>query len=118
MNFTCAPAGVFWKAAISFTYAGCGVEYATKFSVTSPLLAAEPLAAGEAGADDAAVDGAAADEEAVEADGAAAEVPGLEADGDAADFLELLQPAAKTRPDAATITTSLFSGRTLVLQVV
>ena len=26
VNFTCAPAGVFWKAAINFTYAGCGVE--------------------------------------------------------------------------------------------
>jgi hypothetical protein len=89
-------------------------------SVTSPLLAAEPLAAGEAGADDVAADGEAADDEAAEADGAAteAEVPALEGDDDAADFLELLQPAANTRPDTATVTISLFSGRTVVLQVV
>jgi hypothetical protein len=34
------------------------------------------------------------------------------------DFLELLQPAANTRPDTATVAMNLFSGRTVVLQFV
>ncbi|HTC68206.1 MAG TPA: hypothetical protein VK662_01455 [Acidothermaceae bacterium] len=99
---------------MSFTYAGCGVEYATKFSVTLPPLAAEPLAAAEAGADEAAAEAAGADDADVVA---AADEAGVDDADDAVDFLEL-QPAANTRPDTATVTMNLFSGRTVVLQVV
>jgi hypothetical protein len=100
VNFTFLPAGVFWNAAMSFAYAGCGVEYATRFNVTLPPAAAEPAGVaaalalgGVAAADEAAADlGAAAAEEAVDE---AAVV-----DGAVVDFDEL-HPAAKSRPVAA-----------------
>ena len=49
-----------------------------------------------------------------DADAAGALVDGDDAD---VDFLEL-QPAASTRPETATVTISLFSGRTVVLQFI
>jgi hypothetical protein len=95
VNFTWAPAGVFWKAAINFTYAGCGVEYATRLRVTGPP---DPLPGELAAAL------AAPDEVEPVAD-------------DVADFDEL-QPAASTRPAAATVPSSRFEGRTCFLHLV
>jgi hypothetical protein len=121
VNFTFAPAGVFWNAAISLAYAGCGVEYATKFKVTLPPgaadvaaeLAAALVLAGVAAADDAAAEEGAADA-AVDAD-----VDAAADDVDAAvvDFDEL-HPAASSRPVAASRPKARLRGRTGVLQFV
>jgi hypothetical protein len=64
--------------------------------------------------DVAAVDGEPAVDADADADAAEALVDGDDAD---VDFFEL-QPAASTRPTTVTVTRSLFSGRTVVLQFV
>jgi hypothetical protein len=126
VNFTFAPAGVFWNAAISLAYAGCGVEYATKFKVSLPPgaadvaaeLAAALVLAGVAAADDAAADDAAAEEGAADA-AVDADVDAAADDVDAAvvDFDEL-HPAASSRPVAASRPKARLRGRTGVLQFV
>jgi hypothetical protein len=80
------------------------------------VLAAEPLAAG---ADDVAAEAAAADDDGAAAADVLAVPDDAGLDGaDDPEFLELLQPAVNIRPDTATVAINLFSGRTVVLQVV